>query len=124
MKNSTNNTLFVSFSPAVSKEAQKSMRAKTRATNIRNRTDLSLEQIAAIFNPILMGWIEYYGKYCRSELNSVLTHFNSTLVWWLMHKYEKFKGHKTKAGDLLANIAKRNPTLFAHWEQGIVGSFA
>ena len=124
VKNNKDNTIFVSFTPAVSKEARKAMRATTRATNLRNRTDLSLEQIAERFNPILTGWIEYYGKYCRSELNSVLTHFNSTIVWWLMHKYEKFKRHKIKAGNFLADIAKRNPTMFAHWKIGIVAAFA
>lgn len=124
VKNRLDNIMFVSFTPAVSMEAQKSMRAETRKWNIRNRTDLSLDQISEIFNPILRGWLEYYGRYCRSELLAVFRHFNKTIVKWVMRKYEKFKGHKTKAGKLVEDIAKRNPSLFAHWKVGMAGMFS
>src|SRR5690606_9678868 len=53
--------IFLGFMPAVSKLAQKSMRAKTRKQGIRNRTDLSLKEIADMYNPVLRGWIGYYG---------------------------------------------------------------
>lgn len=122
--NPAKNTVFSGFTPAVSKEAQKSMRAKIRKSNLRNRTDLSLKQIAAIFNPILRGWIKYYGRYYGSALNSVLMYFNRAIATWIMRKYENFKGRKTGAGNLLADIAKRNPDMFAHWKIGIVGAFA
>jgi RNA-directed DNA polymerase len=124
VKNSKQNKMFVSFTPAVSKAAQKSMRAKTRAKGLRNRTDLSLKEIAIMYNPVLRGWIEYYGRYCRSELGSVLRHFNKTLVAWARAKYKKFKGHKTRAGIFMQEIAKREPQLFIHWKLGMVGSFS
>ena len=98
--------------------------ATTRKWGLRNRTDLNLDQISEIFNPVLRGWIEYYGRYCRSELNLVFKHFNSTIVAWLMRKYDKFKGHKIQAGKFLRSIALRNPNLFAHWKIGILGVFA
>ena len=100
------------------------MRAKTRARGFRNRTDLSLNEIATMYNPVLRGWIEYYGGYCRSELSSVLRHFNKTLVAWAKAKYKKFKGHKARAGIFVQRIAKREPHLFAHWKIGMVGAFA
>lgn len=115
---------FMSFAPAVSKEALKSMRAKIRKSNFRNRTELSLEDIANKWNPILRGWIEYYGKYNRSCLYALFRHFNISIKAWIMHKYEKFKGRVTRAGKLLVEIAKRNPTLFAHWKIGMVGAVA
>jgi len=55
--NGRNNQVFTGFLPAVSKEALKSMRAKVKQSNIRNRTELSLLDIAQMFNPILQGWI-------------------------------------------------------------------
>jgi len=124
VKNRANGKMFSSFTPAVSKEAQKSMRAKTRAMNLRNRTDLSLEQISEICNPILRGWIAYYAKYCGSALGFVLEHFNNTIVTWIMRKYAKFKGRKTMARKLLVDIAKRKPSLFAHWKAGMGIGFA
>lgn len=122
-KNKKTNSMFVSFAPAVSKVAQKSMRAKTRKTGLRNRTDLSLNEIATLYNPVLRGWIGYYGHYCRSELYSVLRHFNKTLVAWARAKYKKYRGHKTRAAIFLQNLAKREPHLFAHWKIGMVGRF-
>ncbi len=123
VKNSKNNKIFLSFTPSVSKSAQKSMRAKTHEQKFYKRTDLSLSDIADKYNPVLRGWIEYYGRYNRSGLYPVLRHFNKTLVSWAMRKYKKLRGHKTRAAIFLEKIAKREPNLFAHWKMGMVGAF-
>jgi hypothetical protein len=111
--------LFVGFTPAVSDEAKKAMRTATRQRNWRNRTELSLNEIARLFNPVLQGWLNYYGRYCCSGLNTVWRHFNQTLVSWIMSKYKSLKGHKRKAARFLGEIMKREPKLFAHWQKGI-----
>ncbi|EKE01881.1 MAG: hypothetical protein ACD_21C00030G0005 [uncultured bacterium] len=123
VKNSKNNEMFLGFTPAVSKAATKSMREKTRNHMFYRRTELSLNDIANEFNPVLRGWIEYYGRYNRSALSPVFRHFNKTLVSWAKRKYKKLRG-KTRAGILLERIAKREPRLFAHWKIGMVGAFA
>ncbi len=115
--------LFVGFNPAASKAALKTMCATTRKHNWRYRTDLSLQQIAEKYNPVLQGWLNYYGRYNRSELYRVWRHFNQTLVKWAMRKYKRFKGRTCRAVNFLALIARRNSTLFAHWRSGMVGSF-
>lgn len=33
------------------------------AVNLRNRADRDLEEIARAFNPVLQGWITYYGRF-------------------------------------------------------------
>lgn len=124
VKNKKSQSLFVSFTPAVSKNAQKAMRAETRRRGIRNRTDLELRDIAREYNPVLRGWIQYYGRYCPSALEKVLGHFNTTLVAWVMRKYKKLKDRKTKARDFLKEIAEREPGLFPHWKKGRVLVFA
>lgn len=124
VKNSKRNSIFVNFTPAVSKTAQKSMRATTRKWGLRNRTDLGLNDIANMYNPILRGWIGYYGRYYPSALYSVLRHFNKTLIAWAMRKYKKLKGHKTRTVAFLEKILERQPRLFVHWSKGMVGGFA
>ena len=57
VKNSKRNSLFVSFTPAVSAQACTTMRRTTRRWNLRNRTDLDLPAIATLYNPILRGWM-------------------------------------------------------------------
>lgn len=123
-KNRKQNKLFVSFNPAVSKAAQKAMRARIRKEGTRNRTDLSLNEIAEWNNPVLRGWINYYGRYNRSALYPVVRHFNRTLVAWAMRKFKKFRRRKTKAMRFIENISKRQPHLFAHWKVGLIGGFA
>ena len=123
-KNSKQNSLFEGFTPAVSKAALKSMRSTTRKSNVRNRTELSLKDIARWYNPILQGWINYYGKYCRSALYPMMRHFNKTLVAWAMKKYRRLRKRKTRAGKFIERISKENRNLFAHWRCDMQGAFA
>ena len=124
VKNRKRNSLFVSFTPAVSAKALKAMRETTRRLNYRNRTDLSLQDISRLHNPVLRGWIAYYGKFSPSAMYPVFRHFNKTLVAWAMRKYRRFKGHKTRAGRFLEGVAENQPHLFVHWQRGMVGAFA
>ena len=124
VKNTKRNSLFVSFTPAVSNKAVTAMRQKTRKLNYRNRTDLSLAEIARRHNPILRGWLEYYGKFCRSAMYPVLQHFNTTLVAWAMKKFKRLKGHRIRTSHLIEGIAERQPWIFVHWQRGMTGGFA
>lgn len=123
-KNRKRNSLFVSFTPAVSKVALKSMRLKIRKLRIRMRTELSIEQLAQWLNPIINGWLGYYGRYCRSALYAMCRHVNKALVRWARRKFKTFRRHKTKASQFLEKIAEQCPNLFAHWRVGMIGAFA
>jgi RNA-directed DNA polymerase len=118
------NRIFIGFNPGASKGAQKSMRAKTKTKKWYRRSDLSLNEIAKQSNPVIRGWLNYYGRYHKSEMYKVLRHFNKTLVNWAMRKYKSLRGRKTKASQFLQRIYEREPHLFAHWNIGMVGSFA
>jgi RNA-directed DNA polymerase len=124
VQNPETKVMFLGFNPGVSKSAIKSMRAKIRELNIRNRTDLSLEEIGQFTNPIIRGWIEYYGKFGKASLSPVLRHINLTLIAWAMQKYKKLSKHKTMAARFMRSIAERQPTLFEHWKCGMQGVFA
>ncbi|CAO5683161.1 MAG: hypothetical protein HEEMFOPI_01899 [Holosporales bacterium] len=119
-RNLIKNKIFMSFSPAVSKAAEKSMRAYVKQSKVRNRSDLSLNDIAKMYNPILRGWIGYYGHYHRRKLCSVMRHFEYTLVAWAMQKYEKLRRHKIRVYHFMQTIRDENPDLFEHWKQKLV----
>lgn len=124
VKNSRRGTLFWSFTPAVSRAALTEMRQEIRKTNFRNRTQIGLGDIARRLNPVLRGWMAYYGRYSPSALYPVFRQVNKTLVAWAMRKYKHLAGHKTRASLFLESIAEKNPRLFAHWQKGTVGAFA
>jgi hypothetical protein len=52
-------------------------------------------------------------------MESVMRHFNKTLVSWAMRKFEKLRGHKTKAFEFMQKIKSANPELFVHWSTGL-----
>jgi group II intron reverse transcriptase/maturase len=123
-KNRKRNSLFVSFTPAVSKVAMKAMRLKIRKMRVRMRTEMSIEQLAKWLNPIIQGWIAYYGRYYRSALYGMCRHVNKALVRWARRKFKALRWHKTKAAQLIERIANQCPDLFAHWRSGMTGAFA
>ncbi len=123
-RNSKRNSVFVNFTPAVSKLALKSMRLKIRKLRVRTRTELNLEQIAKWLNPIINGWIAYYGCYTRSALYGMCRHVNMTLVRWARRKFKSLHQHKIRAALFLEKIANQYPNLFAHWRSGMTGAFA
>ncbi len=106
---------FVSFLPAVSNEAAKKMRQEMRRWRLHLRSDKAIEDLARMWNPVLRGWIQYYGRYYKSALYPVFRHFNGLLVRWAMRKYKRLRGHRRRAELWLDDIAQRDPRLFAHW---------
>jgi len=122
-KNSKRNSVFVNFTPAVSKIALKSMRLKIRKLRVRMATELSIAQVAKWLNPIIQGWIGYYGRFCRSALYGMCRHVNKALVRWARRKFKSLRRHKTKAMKFVEGISKQNPHLFAHWRTGMIGAF-
>jgi hypothetical protein len=112
------------FTPAVSPAAMKAMRAKIRDLDIRRRTQASLEDIARILNPLLRGWIEYYGRYSRSALYPLFRYVNQTLLGWARRKFKRYKAHTVRAARFLQRQARTSAKLFVHWQLGMVGGFA
>jgi hypothetical protein len=124
VKKSQDNTLFCGFNPAVSTSALKSMRTKIRELNIRRRTELSLAEIAHNLNPLLRGWINYYGRYAPSALAPLLRYVNQTLLAWTMRKFKRFTAHKIRASQFLQKMSRQSARLFVHWQLGMTGVFA
>ena len=106
---------FVSFIPAVSNRAAKKMRQEMRRWRIPLRSDKAIDDLARMWNAVLRGWIEYYGRFYRSALDPTFRHFNELLTRWAMRKYKRLRRHRRRAEHWLGGIARREPRLFAHW---------
>jgi len=110
---------FVNFLPAVSKDAVKAMGREMRSWHIARRSDKSLTDLARMFNSIVQGWINYYGRFYKSMLYPLLRRINEHLVRWACRKYKRLRRRERRAKELLARAAKRFPALFAHWRFGL-----
>jgi RNA-directed DNA polymerase len=106
---------FINFTPAVSTEAATKMRQEMRRWRLPLRSDKAIDDLARMWNPVIRGWIQYYGRFYRSALASVFRHLNDLLVRWAMRKYKRFRRHRRRAEHWLGEVARREPRLFAHW---------
>jgi RNA-directed DNA polymerase len=124
VRRSRDGKLFWGFNPAVSDAALKDMRATIRDLDLLHQTQLSVEEIARQINPLLRGWIGYYGRYAPSALYPLLRYVNQRLLAWAMRKFKGFRGHKVRASQALQSLARERASLFEHWRIGMSGTFA
>ena len=110
---------FLNFSPAVADEAGKRMRREIRRWGLHRRSDKTLTDLARMLNPVLWGWINYYGRFYKSMLYPTFRHLNEILVRWALQKYKRLRRHQARARRFLADVARREPNLFAHWRLGV-----
>ena len=105
---------FLAFDPAVSNDALKKMGREVRSWHLHTRTDLTFHELARRINPVVAGWINYYGRFRPWELTPFVTRINSYLVRWIRKKYKRLAA-KRKALAKMQEIAQRYPRMFAHW---------
>ena len=110
---------FVTCTPGVSNEAAKAMRQTIHDWRMHLKPDKALEDLSRMFNPVLRGWMNYYGRFYKSALYPTLRHMNRALVHWVRRKYKRFNRHRRRAEYWLGRVAQREPKLFAHWQMGI-----
>lgn len=106
---------FLNFLPAVSKEAIKGMYQKIRDWRLHWQTSRGIDEIAQSINPIVSGWLNYYGSYYKSALDQIRNHVDRKLISWAIRKYKRMKGSQRRAIRWLNNIKKKDPTLFVYW---------
>ena len=105
---------FTGFLPAISPEALKAKSAELRKLRIHRRTELSLDDLARWLNPIVAGWMNYYGRFYRSALHPLLRRVSFYLRRWAGKKYKRLRTHK-RFQRWWAGLQHREPGLFAQW---------
>lgn len=120
LSKSKHGNFFVNFSPAVGTNAKKAIGAEIRSWRINRRSDKALGDLARMFNPIVQGWINYYGRFYRSMLYPILRRIDDYLVRWAMQKYKPLHRRADRARRWLRTVARRASRLFAHWRLGVM----
>ena len=110
---------FTGFLPAISNKACNRIREKMRSWKTRKQLFLSLETLAKSINPVLRGWITYYGKFYPTRLKILLDEVNRHLARWVTAKFKRFKGKPYRAYYWLGNISRKESKLFYHWQWGV-----
>ena len=110
---------FVSFLPAIGNDERKRIGRVIRRWRLHRRSGSTLTDLAKAVNAEVRGWINFYGRFYRSELNRLLRRINEYLVRSARWKYKRLRRYPAKARRLLAAVYRRDPDLFAHWRFGV-----
>lgn len=114
--------VYVNFAPAVSRDALRAMRQTIRSWHLQLQCDRQLGDLSRRFNPVLRGWLNYYGRFYGSAMADVWKHLNAYLARWLMRKHKSLARHKRRARAMLGRLAAAWPRAFVHWELGYAPS--
>lgn len=106
---------FCGFTPAISNKAAKAIRTEIRSWRLHRRTNKDLRELTNMVNPIIQGWVNYYGRFTKSWLTRALRTLDCYLVRWFLGKYKSLRRHKVRGWEVLQRTAERHPSLFAHW---------
>jgi RNA-directed DNA polymerase len=113
-QNRTSGERFTAFLPAISPQALKAKGERLRELRIHHQTGLTLDDLARWLNPIVAGWMGYYGRHHRSALYPLLQRVNLYLRRWTAKKYRRLRTVK-RFKRWWTGLLAREPTLFAHW---------
>jgi group II intron reverse transcriptase/maturase len=108
--------LFTGFNPGVSRKALKRMSMAIRNLNINRCTTWTLPMLAARLNPMVRGWVTYYGAFYPEPLKRFLVRIDLRLGRWARNKYKGLRGHKRQSWAWLKRCRESLPRMFVHWD--------
>jgi RNA-directed DNA polymerase len=104
-----------SFQPAASPKALTRISREVRSWALHKRSDKSVSELAAMYNPCIRGWITYYSHFYKTQLRPTLKRIDAYVIRWARRKFKRMR-HQTKgARDWLDRLHRTTPRLFAHW---------
>ena len=106
--------LFASFQPAISNDARNKISEQIRRWRLHRRIGLTLATSHKWINPVVRGWMQYYGAFYRSALYPLLSRINAYLMRRARKKNKRLRTIK-KAAACWQRITRQYRRLFAHW---------
>jgi RNA-directed DNA polymerase len=113
-RNKRKQVRFTSFQPAMSREKLVAKSREVRRWRLHRRPNDTLEDLARAINPIVRGWMAYWGRFYRTEMDPLLKRINTYLMRWARKKYKRLRGFK-RLKAWWNGVTQRAPDLFAHW---------
>lgn len=110
--------MFLVYDCAISSSSRRKITDEIKRTNFHRWSTATIEQIAETFNNKLRGWLNYYGKFKRYEMNRVFRVFHYRLMKWVLNRYKSLKGSKVKGYAWIRKLRKERPMIFYHWSVG------
>ena len=119
-KSRTTSGMFLGFDCAISISSRKRIADKIGELGVEKMNFKSIVGIAQYLNPMIRGWINYYGKFRRSTLHKVFRLLHKRLVRWARKRYKRYKTSLKRGFQWLKRVQGQYPTLFYHWQFGFL----
>jgi RNA-directed DNA polymerase len=113
-QNSRRGVTFTSFLPAMSQDKLIEKGREIRGWRLHRRPNDTLDDLAAAINPIVRGWMTFWGRFYRTQMDPLLKRINTYLVRWARQKYRRLRAFK-RVKAWWDGVTQRAPDLFAHW---------
>ena len=65
-----------------------------RRWKLHRRSNLSFAELARMINPVVRGWMRYYGPFSSTAPNPFLARINTYLLRWIRKKYRRYRGYR------------------------------
>lgn len=112
--------LYLGFDCGISISSRKRIADKLEELKVERMTSDRIVGIAAILNPMIRGWVNYYGKFRRSMLHKVFKLLNNRIVKWARKRYKRYKTSIKRAYQWFERVKEQYPKLFYHWQVGYI----
>jgi RNA-directed DNA polymerase len=111
------NKTKLGFTPAMSQKSMSRIGKELSKLQLHRWIHFPISRIAELLKLKIRGWINYYGKFRKSEMRKVFRVLNLRLAKWVSNKYRRFRRrHWYYAYKYLQGICKDYPNLFEHWK--------
>ena len=108
--------LFLGYDCAISIRSRKRIADRLGELKIETLSFKSIVGIAQYLNPMIRGWVNYYGKFRGYELSKIFQLLRNRLVRWARMRYKRYKTSLNRAFKWLDRVRKQYPYLFYHWK--------
>ena len=84
------------------------MNGVLRDLRINRNTQSTLPELAERINPMVRGWIAYYGDFYPEPLKRFLVRIDLRLGRWGRNKYKRLRGHKRRSWKWLKRYRSKS----------------
>jgi RNA-directed DNA polymerase len=107
--------VFTGFGPAASAKAIAKMSETVVSWRLHQHLHLSWKDLIQWIGPVIRGWMNYYGRYYRSQLYPLLSRINHHIQRWLQDKHNNLRSGKV-LWRTWHRVITQYPNALPHWK--------
>ena len=115
-KKSNKEGVFLGFDCEISMKSRKRIIDKWKTMDFHRQTTQTIQSIATMPNPQIIGIINYYSKYNSWKVEKLFRHLDYRLAKWVKNKYKSLGNSYSKAYQWLRHKKTSYPYMMCHWQ--------